>query len=68
MPLGSKKGHADLKKLNLKEAGKSKGSPAGRKFAKENGRKIVVNLNSIDEYNKSGLIPMTINLKALDES
>lgn len=68
MPLGSRKGHADLKKANLKEAGKSKGSAAGRKFAKENGRKLVVNLQALDEYNKSGLVPMTINLKALDES
>lgn len=68
MPLGSRKGGADLRKIRNYKFGGAKGTKAGRKFAKENGRKLTVNLEALSDYqNASKFPPMVIRLSSLSE-
>ena len=66
--LGSKKGGVDLTSLDGMEFGGALGSKKGRKFAKQNGRKLVVDKEKVKNENMNGLMPrMILVLKSADE-
>lgn len=65
---GSKKGGVDLTSLDDMKFGGALGSKKGRRFAKQNGRKLVVDKEKIRNENMNGLAPrMIIVLKSADE-
>ena len=66
--LGMPTGGVDLKSLSEMEFGGALGTKKGRRFAKVNGRKLVVDKEKVKEGNQKSLMPrMILVLKSADE-
>lgn len=66
--LGAQTGGVDLKTLAELKFGGAFGTPEGRRFAKVNGRKLVVDKEKVKEENQKSLMPrMILVLKSADE-
>lgn len=65
---GAETGGVDLKSLAELEFGGALGTKEGRRYAKVNGRKLMVDKSKVKEGNQKSLMPrMILVLKSADE-